>query len=64
MKLNKKKLDELQVSVWALLTMACLVALLFTREDAFGFCSLFCLIWFLHDDREYKQKYPEKKEEQ
>lgn len=64
MKPNKKKLDALHVVVWCLLTMASLVALMLTHKDAFGFCSLFCLIWFLHEDYEYKQKYPKKKKNQ
>lgn len=64
MKLNKKKLDALNVLLWCLLTMASLVALMLTHKDAFGFCSLFCLIWFLYEDYDYKQKYPKKEEEQ
>lgn len=64
MKLNKKKLDALNVLLWCLLTMASLVALMLTHKDAFGFCSLFCLIWFLYKDHDYKQKYPKKEEGQ
>ena len=51
MNLYKKKLDALNGLLWCLLTMASLVALILTHKDAFGFCSLFCLIWFLYEDR-------------
>lgn len=63
MKFDKKKLrDAIICIVWAILTIVNLIALFCTEENVYGFLMLFCLIWFLNEDREYKQKYPEKKE--
>lgn len=62
MKLTLKKKDAICVAVWVILTAANLLALVMTEENTYGFLMLFCLIWFLNEDREYKQKYPEKKE--
>lgn len=62
MKLPKKKLAALNVLVWAVLCMLSLVALMLTERSAFGFTAIFTLIWFLYEDKEYKEKYPEKKE--
>lgn len=63
MKFDKKKRDALSAMVWAVLSIANLLALFLTRESVYGFLLLFCTIWFLNEDREYKEKYPEKKEE-
>ena len=62
MKMNQKKWDAVNVAFWAIFTAANLLALVMTEENVYGFLMLFCLIWFLNEDREYKQKYPEKKE--
>ena len=62
MKMNKKKRDAVNVTFWAIFTAANLLALVMTEENVYGFLMLFSLIWFLNEDREYKQKYPEKKE--
>ena len=48
--------------MWAALTIVNAIAMLATEENVYGFLTLFSLIWFLNEDREYKQKYPEKKE--
>ena len=62
MKLNLKIKDAISVAVWAILTMANLIALVWTKENIYGFLMLFCLVWFLSEDREYQEKYPEKKD--
>ena len=62
MKLTPKKKDALSCLWWAVLTIANVIAMLATEENVYGFMMLFCLIWFLNEDREYKQKYPEKTE--
>ena len=62
MKLTPKKKDALICLLWAVLTLANTIAMLTTEEHIYGFLMLFCLIWFLNEDREYKQKYPEKEE--
>lgn len=62
MKLTPKKKDTISIVVWIILTMANMLALFFTENNLYGFLMLFCLIWFLNEDREYKEKYPEKKE--
>lgn len=62
MKLTSKKKDALSCLLWAILTIANAIAMLTTEENVYGFLMLSCLIWFLNEDREYKQKYPEKKE--
>lgn len=48
--------------MWAVFTIANGIAMLATEENVYGFLMLFSLIWSLNEDREYKQKYPEKKE--
>lgn len=61
---DKKRLkDAIVCIVWAVLTIANLITLFCTKESIYGFLMLFCTIWFLNEDREYKEKYPEKKEE-
>ena len=62
MKLTSKKEDALNCLLWAVLTIVNAIAMLTTEENVYGFLMLSCLIWFLNEDREYKQKYPEKKE--
>lgn len=62
MKLTPKKKDALICLLWVVLTIANGIAMLATEENVYGFLMLFSLIWFLNEDREYKQKYPEKKE--
>ena len=62
MKLAPKKKDALICLLWAVLTIANGIAMLATEENVYGFLMLFSFIWFLNEDREYKQKYPEKKE--
>ena len=62
MKLTPKKKDALNCLLWVVLTIVNAIAMLATEENVYGFLMLFCLIWFLNEDREYKQKYPEKKE--
>ena len=62
MKLTPKKKDALICLLWVVLTIANSIAMLATEENVYGFFMLFSLIWFLNEDREYKQKYPEKKE--
>ena len=62
MKLTPKKKDALNCLLWAVFTIANAIAMLTTEENVYGFLMLSCLIWFLNEDREYKQKYPEKKE--
>jgi len=62
MKLTPKKKDALSCLLWVVLTIANGIAMLATEENVYGFLMLFSLIWFLNKDREYKQKYPEKKE--
>ena len=62
MKLTPKKKDALNCLLWAVLTTANAIAMLATEENVYGFLMLSCLIWFLNEDREFKQKYPEKKE--
>lgn len=62
MKLTPKKKDALSCLLWAAFTIANTIAMLATKENIYGFLMLFCLIWFLNEDREYKEKYPEKKE--
>lgn len=62
MKMTQKIWDAVNVAFWAIFTAANLFALVMTEENVYGFLMLFCLIWFLNEDREYKQKYPEKKE--
>ena len=62
MKLNPKIKDAISVSVWAILTMANLIAHIWTQENTYGFLMLFCLVWFLFEDREYREKYPGKQE--
>lgn len=62
MKLTPKKKDALSCLLWAALTIVNAIAMLATEENVYGFLTLFSLIWFLNEDREYKQKYPEKKE--
>lgn len=62
MKLTLKKKNAISVAVWAILTAVNLLALVMTEENIYGFLMLFCLIWFLSEDKEYKEKYPEKKE--
>ena len=62
MKLTSKKGDALNCLLWAVLTIVNAIAMLTTEENVYGFLMLSCLIWFLNEDREYKQKYPEKKE--
>ena len=62
MKLTPKKKDAPICLLWAVLTIANGIAMLATEENVYGFLMLFSLIWFLNEDREYKQKYPEKKE--
>lgn len=59
MGMDKKKRDALGCIMWAGLSVANLVALLLTRDDTYGFIMLFCLIWFLNEDREFKRKYGE-----
>lgn len=61
MKLTSKKKDALSCLLWVFLTIANGIAMLATEENVYGFLMLFSLIWFLNEDREYKQKYPEKK---
>lgn len=63
MKLTPKKKDALRCLLWAVLTISNAIAMLATEENVCGFLMLSCLIWFLNEDREYKQKYPEKKED-
>ena len=60
MKLTPKKKDALSCLLWVVLTIANGIAMLATEENVYGFLMLFSLIWFLNEDREYKQKYPEK----
>ena len=62
MKMTQKKWDAANVAFWAIFTAANLLALVMTEENVYGFLMLFYLIWFLNEDREYKQKYPEKKD--
>lgn len=62
MKLTPKKKDALICLLWVVLTIANGIAMLATEENVYGFLMLFSLIWFLNENREYKQKYPEKKE--
>ena len=62
MKLTPKKKDALNCLLWVVLTIVNAIAMLATEENVYGFLMLFSLIWFLNEDREYKQKYPEKKE--
>ena len=62
MKLTPKKKDALNCLLWATLTIVNAIAMLTTEENVYGFLMLSCLIWFLNENREYKQKYPEKKE--
>ena len=62
MKLTPKKKDALSCLLWVVLTIANSIAMLTTEENVYGFLMLFSLIWFLNENREYKQKYPEKKE--
>lgn len=62
MKLTPKKKDALICLLWVALTIANGIAMLATEEYVYGFLMLSSLIWFLNEDREYKQKYPEKKE--
>ena len=62
MKLTPKKKDALICLLWVVLTIANAIAMLATEENVYGFLMLSCLIWLLNEDREYKQKYPEKKE--
>lgn len=62
MKLTPKKKDALNCLLWAVLSIVNAIAMLTTEENVYGFLMLSCLIWFLNEDREYKQKYPEKKE--
>jgi len=62
MKLTPKKKDALICLLWVVLTIANAIAMLATEENVYGFLMLFSLIWLLNEDREYKQKYPEKKE--
>ena len=61
MKLTPRKKDALACLLWVALTIANGIAMLATEENVYGFLMLFSLIWFLNEDREYKQKYPEKK---
>lgn len=63
MKLTPKKKDALNCFLWAVLTIVNAIAMLTTEENVYGFLMLSCLIWFLNEDRDYKQKYPEKKED-
>ena len=63
MKLTPKKKDALVCLLWVALTIANGIAMLATEENVYGFLMLFSLIWFLNEDREFKQKYPEKKED-
>lgn len=62
MKLIPKKKDALNCLLWAVFTIVNAIAMLTTEENVYGFLMLSSLIWFLNEDREYKQKYPEKKE--
>ena len=62
MKLTPKKKDALNCLLWVVFTIANGIAMLATEENVYGFLMLSSLIWFLNEDREYKQKYPEKKE--
>ena len=62
MKLTPKKKDALICFLWVVLTIVNGIAMLATEENVYGFLMLFSLIWFLNENREYKQKYPEKKE--
>ena len=62
MKLTPKKKDALNCLLWAVLSIVNAIAMLTTEENVYGFLMLSCLIWFLNEDREFKQKYPEKKE--
>lgn len=62
MKLTPKKKDALSCLLWVVLTIANAIAMLATEENVYGFLMLFSLLWFLNEDREYKQKYPKKKE--
>ena len=62
MKLTPKKKDALICLLWVVLTIANGIAMLATEENVYGFLMLFSLIWFLNENREYKQKYPEKTE--
>lgn len=62
MKLTPKKKDALSCLLWVVLTIANGIAMLATEKNVYGFLMLFSLIWFLNENREYKQKYPEKKE--
>lgn len=62
MKLTSKTKDTINVAVWAILTAANLLALVMTEENTYGFMMIFCLVWFLNEDRGYKEKYPEKTE--
>ncbi|MBQ8888222.1 MAG: hypothetical protein IJY59_01885 [Bacteroidaceae bacterium] len=64
MKLTQKKIDALNVLVWVVLCIASLVAMMITEKNTYGFCSIFCLIWFLNEDREYKTKYPKKEDKE
>ena len=62
MKLTPKKKDALICLLWAVIAIVNTIAMLATEENVYGFLMLFSLIWFLNEDREYKQKYPKKKE--
>lgn len=62
MKLTSKKKDALSCLLWAVLTIANSITMLATEENVYGFLMIFSLIWFLNEDRKYKQEYPEKKE--
>lgn len=59
MKNKRRILDAMQVVFWAFMCMLSLVLLLMTERSAYGFCSIFCLIWFLSEDYDYKKKYPD-----
>lgn len=62
MKLTPKTKDTISIVVWIILTMANMLALFMTEDNLYGFLMIFCLVWFLSENREYKEKYPEKKE--
>lgn len=62
MKLTKKTRDAIGCIVWCSFTLICLVAQLFSEDYRLGFLMLFSLIMFLNEDKEYKERYPEKKE--
>ena len=62
MKLTPKKKDALNCLLWAVIAIVNFIAMLSTEENVYGFLMLFSLIGFLSEAREYKQKYPEKKE--